>query len=83
MTNTLKLKCEMLVSGFTIKTMAESMGLSYYGFYRKLTNKSFFKATEITRACELLGIDDVKKNEIFFASPVAKMETEKTTIIFA
>lgn len=78
MTDTLKLKCAMLMAGFTIAKMASALGLSYYGFYKKLNNKSSFKSNEIAKAIEVLKIGNEQVNEIFFAENVAKMDTNKT-----
>lgn len=78
MTNTKMLKCAMIMAGYTISKMADAMGLSYYGFYKKMTNKSSFKSNEISKASEILGITEKQRNEIFFAECVAKMETEST-----
>jgi len=76
LTNTKLLKCAMLMAGYSIAEMARKMGLSYYGFYKKLTNKSSFKSTEITKATEILGISAKQRDEIFFAENVAKTDTE-------
>ena len=54
-----------------MKYVAEQIGLSYYGFLLKLTNKKEFKTSEVLALCELLQIESLKeKEEIFFACKV-------------
>ncbi len=77
MTNTLMLKGAMVVAGYTIQKMADAMGLSYYGFYKKLTNKTSFKSGEIAKAVNILGLSVDEREAIFFAIDVAKTETNQ------
>lgn len=54
--------------GLKLKYVAEKLGLSYYGFLLKLTNKQEFKTSEVVILCELLEIKSLTEREkIFFA----------------
>lgn len=54
--------------GLKLKYVAEKLGLSYYGFLLKLTNKKEFKTSEVVVLCELLDIKSLNlREEIFFA----------------
>ena len=67
-----------LIKGSGLKKgwIAEQLGLSYFGFQKKINNESQFKANEIKKLCELLNITSLKMREdIFFASNVDKMTT--------
>ena len=75
MTNTLELKVAMLLANFTINDVATALGLSYYGFHKKLTNKAEFKANEILKISNLLKLNLEEKEKIFFANVVAETDT--------
>jgi hypothetical protein len=50
-----------------MKFVAESIGLSPYGFQLKVDNKREFKTSEVSALCELLGITSLaEKERIFF-----------------
>ena len=49
---------------------AEAMGRSYTSISQNLNNKSEWTQTEINRAVEVLGIDDVDIPAYFFAQKV-------------
>lgn len=66
MTDTLMLKSAIVRNGMTIAQVAKSLGLSVYGFHKKLHNVTEFKASEIESLCKLLDIGD--KESYFFAS---------------
>lgn len=58
-------------SGLKQSFIAESLGLSPYGFARKRDNLSEFTATEIDTLCKLLHITSLKERfRIFFARDV-------------
>ena len=63
MTNTEELNVAILRSGLTKREIAKRLGLSEQGLLLKITNKSEFKASEIDKLCEILGLSD---NSIFF-----------------
>lgn len=64
MTNTLKLKSLLVLSGFTQQEVALKMGISYQSLSLKINNKREFKQSEIIKLCEVLNIKDGK--DIFF-----------------
>lgn len=67
MTNTLELKSAIMSAGLTIRDVARAIGLSEYGFHKKLHNLSEFKASEIIALSELLHLDCSRRDKIFFA----------------
>lgn len=66
MTNTLELKSAIVSAGLTIRDVSKSMGLSEYGFHKKLHNLSEFKASEIIALSEILHLDVSRRDQIFF-----------------
>ena len=68
MTNTVMLKELVNKNGLKLKYVADYLGLSAYGFSKKVNNEQEFKVSEVEALCELLKIKDLKlKEEIFFA----------------
>lgn len=67
MTDTVLLKKKIDASGYKIKYIAASIGLSYQGFLNKINNKTEFCAPEIKALCDLLKIPVEEKEQIFFA----------------
>ena len=73
MTDTEKLMEYVKDSGLKLGFIAEKMGLSRFGLYKKINNESDFKAREIENLCELLHITSMSdRNRIFFAKTVDK-----------
>lgn len=73
MTNTELLRKKIDESGYKIYFIAEKLGLTPQGLYLKLNNTNQFKAGEIQKLCQILGItnsDEMK--EIFFDGKVAE-----------
>ena len=71
MTDTTLLENKIIKSGLKKSFIAKSMGLSPYGLTLKIRNINEFKASEIEKMCELLGIDDLEeRSAIFFALKV-------------
>jgi len=71
MTNSNELRRVIQESGMKLKFLAEELGLSRYGFQKKLDGKSEFKASEIERLCQLLRLEDLQiRQNIFFAKKV-------------
>lgn len=68
MTNTELLREKIKEHGFKLTFVAGKCGLTYAGFLKKLNNESEFKASEISNLKELLCLDDVERNKIFFAN---------------
>jgi hypothetical protein len=57
--------------GLKLGYVADSMGLSRYGLYKKIRNVNPFTAPEIEKLCEILEITKLKdKENIFFANKV-------------
>ena len=76
MTNVVLLNQLIKKSGLKRCWIAEQLGLSYFGFQKKVNNENQFKASEIKKLCELLNIASLKEGEnIFFAPDVDKMTT--------
>lgn len=67
MTNTELLKEKIEQSGYKLKYVASQLGITYYGFLKKINNETEFKASEIQTLCNLLEITKVEKEQIFFA----------------
>ena len=71
MTDTVKLKEKIDEHGMKQYFIAEKLGISSYGFAKKLNNETEFKASEIKIICELLDITSLREKEaIFFANKV-------------
>ena len=71
MTNTELLEEKITKSGFKKSYIAKAIGLTPYGFTLKVRNANEFKASEIEKLCNLLGITDLEERcAIFFASKV-------------
>ncbi|WP_313579543.1 hypothetical protein [Lacrimispora sp.] len=71
MTDTVRINNEIKKSGLKKRWIAAELGLSSYGFLRKINNENQFKAEEIKELCRLLKITSLrKKDEIFFADNV-------------
>lgn len=70
MTDTFILNEEITKSGLKISFIAEKIGLSREGFYKKLNNETEFKASEIVLMQKILGLSNEKRDTIFFANNV-------------
>lgn len=68
MTNTGLLRRAIKERGVTIRFLAEKMGLTYYGLFKKIQNINEFKASEIMKLYKLLDISKKDVERIFFAS---------------
>lgn len=67
MTNTRMLKDRIQKKGFKYSYIATCLGLTPYGLQRKIENDSEFKASEIKKLYELLGLSEKERSEIFFS----------------
>ena len=68
MTNSKLLNKAIEESGLKISRILESMGIKAYATLRdKIDNKREFTASEITRLCEILCLDNDQREAIFFA----------------
>ena len=71
MTNTALLNDLIAKSGLKKGYIAEQIGLSAYGFAKKVNNVTEFKTSEVNKLCELLKIETLEEKErIFFAVKV-------------
>ena len=69
MTNTELLAEKVKESGLRTAFIADKLGISKAGWYRKLKGKSPFTAEQIQIMCEILHIKSLReKEDIFFAS---------------
>ena len=68
MTDTRKLNAYVTMSGLSRVDVANRMGLSLNSLGLKINNKVEFKASEIYKLCNILGITD--KDSIFFVEEV-------------
>lgn len=67
MTNINMLKEYINKSGYKIYFIAEKLGISYPCLQTRLNNKTDFRQTEIIILCDLLDIDPINRDKIFFA----------------
>ena len=70
MTNTELLKEAINESGISIKAIADKMGISREGLYKKLNNQTEFKASEIMAIADILIMDAKQRDHIFLARQV-------------
>lgn len=76
MTDTEELLKVIDESGLRKGYIAEKLGITTYGFQRKVENRSQFKAGEIKILCDVLNITSLeRKEQIFFNENVGKMTT--------
>jgi hypothetical protein len=69
MTNTALLEKEIKDSGFLKASLMEQMGIKSYATLRaKIENESEFTASEINKLCEILHLDNGRREAIFFAN---------------
>lgn len=66
MTNTELLKEAIENSGMSITFIANKIGISREGFYKKMNNLTEFKASEIMALTEILGLSKEERDRIFF-----------------
>ena len=73
MTNTELLREKINERGLKQGYIAEMLGLTSYGFAKKVNNDTEFKASEIKKLCDLLNITSLREKEaIFFDVTVDK-----------
>ena len=66
MTNTKLLEELIEKSGLKKSYIAKAIGLSAYGFAKKIRNESEFKTSEINGLCEILHIKSLEEKELIF-----------------
>ncbi|MCU6736461.1 toxin-antitoxin system, antitoxin component, Xre family protein [Diplocloster agilis] len=67
MTDTNALKESIDNSGMSITFIAQKMGITREGFYKKMNNNTEFKASEIARLKQVLNLSNSERDRIFFA----------------
>lgn len=67
MTDREKLDNAISKSGITITAIAIKLGITRECFYKKLNNKTEFKASEIASMQNILGLSNEERDAIFFA----------------
>lgn len=67
MTDTFELEKRIRLAGFSKSSVAHTLGITPYGFSLKCKNKNEFKASEIAKLQELLGLNQTDIQRIFFA----------------
>lgn len=70
MTNTNMLRKKICECGITFTFLASRIGITRESLYMKLRNETEFKASEIVKVVDALGLTDKERNEIFFAKMV-------------
>lgn len=66
MTNTKLLREKINQSGYKLRFIASSIGLTYQGFLKKMKNETEFKASEIQALYVLLNLNEEERKSIFF-----------------
>lgn len=70
-TNTLELELAIKRVGITKREIANKLGISEMGFYKKVNNITEFKASEIAKLYRILKLKNLKEQQkIFFANYV-------------
>lgn len=69
MTNTALLEAIIADRGLKKNYIAKAIGVSQETLTRKIKNASEFKASEIDKLCQILGISDPKMREAVFFDP--------------
>lgn len=65
MTDTEELKRLINSSGFKLSYIADQMELTTAGLRKKINGENEFKASEILKMAEILGMDKKKRDNIF------------------
>lgn len=76
MTRTEKLQGKMREKGFTIRTLANRIGLTTTGLFNKIHNKKEFLVSEVQSIRTALSLDDNEVQDIFFATVVEPNSTK-------
>ncbi len=68
MTRTRELEAEIKRAGIKKKDLAKELNISEMGLYRKILNKTEFKASEIVKLSKILNLPNDRRDYIFFAA---------------
>lgn len=66
MTDTKALRAAIEAKGLKYKAVAAVLGLTPYGLCKKIENNTEFKASEIDKLSNLLGLSPKERDKIFF-----------------
>lgn len=66
MTNTKLLREKIDASGLKLQYIADQLGITRFGLYKKLQDGSEFKPSQIVKLCELLRIETAEEREQIF-----------------
>lgn len=66
MTNTKLLREKIEASGLKLQYIADQLGITRFGLYKKLQDGSEFKPSQIVILCELLRIETAEEREQIF-----------------
>lgn len=66
MTDSVLLASKIKENGFTCAAIAQELGITRQGLWKKINNRSEFKQTEIEKLSRLLNLDAEVGNRIFF-----------------
>ncbi len=70
MINSVLLKKRIKGKGISITLLAEKVGISREGFYKKMNGITEFKISEVLRIKKILNLSEKDANEIFFNEKV-------------
>jgi DNA-binding phage protein len=68
MTDSALLRAAIRSSGYKMSYIAEKLGITPQGLYKKIENRSEFKASEILILTKVLGLSSKERESIFFAA---------------
>lgn len=71
MVNSELLKKKIEQSGMKVKYVAVQIGLTPAGLYKKISNESEFKVSEVLAITRVLNLSSSERDAIFFAGDVA------------
>lgn len=77
MTDTVLLTSKIDESGYTYSEIAQELGITRQGLWKKIHNHSEFKQSEIEKITRLLKLDMEVNSKIFFKNVVSKSPTKK------
>ena len=66
MTNTKLLREKIDASGLKLQYIADQLGITRFGLYKKLQDGSEFKPSQIVKLCELLRIETIEERAQIF-----------------
>lgn len=67
MTNGKMLKEIAKARHITLQELANALGLTRQGLFKKIENRSEFRVSEVVKLSEILELSEKQKKEIFFA----------------